>query len=133
MTRITTAALAALLVLIYALALAGCGEENGAEIVGEWTPSTVSIGGATIPYSELQTEGRDFSFRFYPDGRCKIVIGGVSNEGSYTFNKTSVDIEYGGKSQKLAYDKGILTLSLNYNNEVTSYMFTKTVANDSKE
>ena len=61
------------------------------------------------------------------------MIGGVSNEGSYTFNKTSVDIEYGGKSQKLAYDKGILTLSLNYNNEVTSYMFTKTVANDSKE
>lgn len=116
-----------LLLVSAAVMLSGCSEESNDEIVGEWTPSTVSIGGSTIPYSELQIEDRDFVFKFYDDGKCSIVIGGISNEGTYTFNNTSVDIEYGGKTQKLAYDKGIMTLSLNYNNEVTSYMFTKVV------
>lgn len=110
-----------------AVMLSGCSDENNSEIVGEWTPSTVSIGGSTISYSELQTEDKEFVLKFYDDGKCSIVIGGISNEGTYTFNNTSVDIEYSGKTQKLAYDRGILTLSLNYNNEVTSYMFTKVV------
>ncbi len=111
--------------LIISWLLAGCGEDKNAAIAGEWVPSTVSIGGTTISYSELDTKGRDFSFRFHPDGKCKIVIGGVQNDGTYTFNDTSVDIQYGGKSQKLSYDQGILTLKMTYNGQTTSYMFTK--------
>ena len=78
-----------------------------------------------ISYSDLDTKGKDFSFNFYPDGKCKIIIGGVSNDGSYAFHQTSVDIQYGGKSQKLSYDHGILTLKLDYNDQTTAYMFTK--------
>lgn len=114
-----------LLCLLISLLLPGCGEENNSAIAGEWVPSTVSIGGTTISYSELDTKGRDFNFRFNPDGKCKIVIGGVQNDGTYTFNDTSVDIQYGGKSQKLSYDQGILTLKMTYNGQTTSYMFTK--------
>ena len=87
----------------------------------------MSLHGTTISYSDLDTEGREFSFYFYPDGKCKIVIGGISNEGKYVFNETSVDIQYGGKSQRLSYDRGIITLNMDYNDQTTSYMFTKVV------
>lgn len=107
------------------LSLTGCGNSENSAIVGEWTPATVSIHGTTISYSDLDTEGREFAIHFYPDGKCKMIIGGISNEGTYTFNETSVDIQYAGKSQRLSYDRGILTLKLDYNNQTTSYMFTK--------
>ena len=110
-----------------ALSLAGCGNGGNAAIVGEWTPATVSIHGTTISYSDLDTEGREFAIHFYPDGKCKLIIGGISNEGTYTFNETSVDIQYARKTQRLSYDRGILTLKLDYNNQTTSYMFTKVV------
>ena len=54
-------------------------------------------------------------------------FGGVINDGTYTFHETSVDIQYGGKSQKLSYDHGILTLKLDYNDQTTAYMFTKVI------
>ena len=53
------------------------------------------------------------------------MLAGVPNEGTYSFNTTSVDISYGGKNEKLSYDSGVLTLCFNYNNEKTQYMFTK--------
>lgn len=121
----TVVMLLAFFCVFAALSLSGCSGGDNSAIVGEWTPSTVSIGGTTVSYSELDTSGKDFSFSFRKDGKCKIIIGGVSNEGSYTFNETSVDVEYGGKNQKLSYDNGILTLKLDYNNQTTAYMFTK--------
>ena len=36
-----------------------------------------------------------------------------------------MDIDYGGKSEKLLYSDGMLTMNFNYNNETTSFMFTK--------
>lgn len=116
---------AMLLICVLLFALAGCSSENNSAIVGEWKPSTVSIGGTTISYSELDTNGRDFSFVFNASGSCDITIGGIENEGTYTFNETSVDINYGGKTQKLSYDRGILTLKFDYNGQTTAYMFTK--------
>ena len=105
--------------------LAGCGGADTSDLIGEWKPSTVSINGTTISYSDLNTENKDFAINFYPDGKCKIIIGGISNEGRYTFHETSVDIQYGSKNQKLSYDHGILTLKLDYNGQTTAYMFTK--------
>ena len=125
MKRLSAGILALLCAL--SLLLSGCTDDNNAEVVGEWAPSTVSIGGTTISYSELDTNGRDFGFHFFSDGKCKITIGGVQNDGTYTFNETSVDVQYGGKSQKLSFDAGILTLKLTYHNQTTSYMFTKVV------
>lgn len=120
---------AALLLLcacvLSALMLSGCASGNNAEIVGEWAPSTVSINGTTVSYSALDTKDRDFGFNFYSDGKCRVKIGGVENEGTFTFNETSVDVEYGGKTQKLSYNQGVLTLQLSYNDITTSYMFTK--------
>lgn len=127
MTKSIAAILSVFICLLIASALSGCSESDNSAIVGEWTPSTVSINGTTIAYSELNTENRDFSLRFYDDGNCKITIGGIQNEGTYTFNETSVDIQYGGKEQKLSYEGGVLTLKLSYNNQTTSYMFTRVV------
>ena len=80
---------AMLLICVLVFALAGCSSGDNSAIVGEWKPSTVSIGGTTISYSELDTEGRDFSFVFNASGSCDITIGGIENEGSYTFNETA--------------------------------------------
>ncbi len=121
----TAVLLLAVVLAFTAVMLSGCSEGGNEAIVGEWTPSTVSIHGSTIPYSKLDTNGKEFSFNFYSDGKCKIIIGGISNEGTYTFNETSVDIRYGGKSQRLSYERGIITLNLNYNDQTTSYMFTR--------
>lgn len=118
-------AAAIVLLCVFVLALAGCSSEDNSAIVGEWKPSTVSIDGTTISYGDLQTKGRDFSIVFYANGKCRIKIAGVENEGSFSFNETSVDIEYGGKTQKLSYDQGILTLKFEYDGQTTSYMFSK--------
>lgn len=119
--RLTALSLCALFLIF---TLAACGGENN-ELVGEWTATSASINGETIMFSELNTENRKFSFTFDKNGGCKAVLAGVSSTGSYTFNKTSVDVTYGGKTEKLLYSNGVLTLNFHYNNETTSFMFTK--------
>lgn len=121
----TAAVLLTAIFLCAAAMLSGCSGADNSDLVGDWKPSTVSINGTTISYSALDTKDKDFSISFYADGKCKIIIGGITNEGRYTFHETSVDIQYGSKSQKLSYDHGILTLKLNYNDQTTAYMFTK--------
>ena len=117
----------ALILLVFGMlaVLTGCSSEDNSVIVGTWEATKANIHGETIQFSELETENKDFRFVFNSNGSCTAVIAGVSNEGTYTFNKTSVDILYGGKSEKLLYDEGVLTLNFYYNNEKTSYMFTK--------
>ena len=105
--------------------LTGCSDDNNSEIVGKWVPSTVSLGNSTVSYSDIAKEDKEFSITFESNGKCVLILGGIRNEGEFTFNETSVDITYGGQSLKLNYSQNILTLTLNYNNESTSYMFTK--------
>lgn len=105
--------------------LAGCGENKNSAIVGEWIPATATINGETVQFSELNADVDSFGFVFKDNGSCEITIAGTKNNGTYTFNETSVDIDYGGKSEKLLYSDGMLTMNFNYNNETTSFMFTK--------
>lgn len=121
----TVSAIMMIAVFTALLMLAGCGENNNEEIVGEWVPATASINGETIQFSELNTDAENFGFVFEANGSCEITIAGTKNSGKYTFNETSVDIDYGGKSEKLSYSEGMLTMDFNYNNETTSFMFTK--------
>ena len=107
------------------LCFAGCGSDDNSKIVGKWQATKVKLKGETINFTELESEGKEFSFDFREDGSCKAVLGGVENNGSYTFNQTTVDVMYGNKEEKLKYDRGVLTLTFYYNNEATSYMFTK--------
>lgn len=110
------------------LMLSGCGgDEKNSKIAGKWVPATATINGETVQFSELNTDSDSFGFVFEPNGSCEVTIAGTKNNGSYTFNETSVDIEYGGKSEKLRYSEGMLTLNFNYNNETTSFVFTKAV------
>ena len=107
------------------LCFAGCGSGENSKIVGKWQATKVKLNGETISFSQLDADGKEFSFDFREDGSCKAVLGGIENNGSYTFNQTTVDIMYGGREEKLKYDRGVLTLTFYYNNEPTSYMFTK--------
>ena len=118
-------AAAALMIMLTLLFASGCGENKNSEIVGEWVPATANINGETIKFSELNTDNNNFGFVFEENGSCEVTIAGTKNSGSYVFNDTSVDIEYGGKTERLAYSDGMLTLYFNYNNESTSFMFTK--------
>ena len=122
MKRIVALALCIILTLTL---LAGCNEKKNEAIVGTWVPTSASFNGQTIQYTELDTEEHGFKFTFEDDGSCTLILAGVKNEGTYVFNETSVDIMYGGKTEKLSYDNGIITLNLNYNNETTSFMFTR--------
>ena len=105
--------------------LAGCGDNKNAPIVGRWQATKVKLNGETISFAELDCSDKEFSFNFKEDGSCHAVLAGVANEGKYIFNNTSVDIVYGGKTEKLSYDSGVLTLCINYNNEKTQYLFTR--------
>ena len=113
------------MIMLTLLFASGCGENKNSEIVGEWVPATANINGETIKFSELNTDSNNFGFVFEENGSCEVTIAGTKNSGSYVFNDTSVDIEYGGKTERLAYSDGMLTLYFNYNNESTSFMFTK--------
>ena len=112
-------------VLSLAFMLFGCGENNNSEIVGEWVPTTATLNGSTIKYDELEIEKEKFGFVFTDDGKCTATLAGINDESSYTFNGTSVDIQINGEDYKLDYEKGNLTLSLNYGGEYTSFTFTK--------
>ena len=118
---------AVLMIALFAamLTLAGCGENKNSEIVGEWVPATATINGETVQFGDLDVDSDKFGFVFKENGSCEITIAGTKNNGTYTFNETSVDIDYGGKSEKLLYSDGMLTMNFNYNNETTSFMFTK--------
>lgn len=122
-------ALGAVLIVIIASAaviFCGCGgNEKNKAIAGEWIPTTATINGETVNFSDLNTEADKFGFVFETNGNCEITIAGTKNNGKYTFNDTSVDIDYGGKTERLLYSDGMLTLNFNYNNETTSFMFTK--------
>lgn len=112
-------------VLAAVIMLVGCGNNKNSEIVGDWVPTTARINGKTIKYDKLDIEDGKFGFSFSRDEKCKATIAGVSDESSYTFNGTSVDIELNGEKYKLAYESGTLTLTLNYGGENTSFTFTK--------
>ena len=105
--------------------LCGCGENKNSEIVGEWVPTTATLIGSTIKYDELGIEKEKFGFIFADDGKCTATLAGISDESTYTFNGTSVDIQINGEEYKLDYEKGNLTLSLNYGGNYTSFTFTK--------
>lgn len=112
-------------VLFAAFMFVGCSDNKNSEIVGEWTPTTATINGETIKYDELEIENDKFGFVFTDDGKCTATLAGISDESSYVFNGTSVDIQINGEDYKLDYDSGNLTLSLNYGGEYTSFTFTK--------
>lgn len=104
---------------------AGCGGTDNSEIVGQWVPSTVSLNGETVKYSELGVDYDQFGFVFESGGKCTATLAGISGSGSYTFNGTSVDVEVNNDVKKLNYDKGVLTLALDYGNDTTTFTFTK--------
>ena len=114
-----------LVILCALLMLTGCGDDKNAPVVGKWEATKVNLNGETISFADLGATDKEFSFEFKEDGTCRAVLAGVPNEGTYTFNTTSVDISYGGKTEKLSYDNGVLTLCFNYNNDKTLYMFSK--------
>lgn len=119
--------IAAFLILFTAVLMlfAGCSSDNNSAIVGTWEATSASINGETVQFSELETENKEFRFVFESGGKCTATLAGVSTKGTYVFNETSVDIAYDGNSEKLLYDDGVLTMNLYYNNETTSFMFTK--------
>ncbi len=108
---------------------AGCGGSDNSEIVGEWVPSTVALNGETVKYSELDIDASQFGFVFEQGGKCDATLAGISGSGSYTFNGTSVDVEVNNEVKKLDYDKGVLTLVLDYGSETTTFTFTKATSN----
>ncbi len=121
-----SAAALALCLVFGLLILSGCGEDSkNAEIAGEWIPTAATINGETVKFNELETDSDKFGLVFHSDGSCEITIAGTKNNGTFTFNETTVDVEYGGKQEKLTYSDGMLTLNFNYNNEITSFSFTK--------
>ena len=116
-----------LLICVFAavLMLCGCGENKNAEIVGEWVPATAKFNDETVKYDELGVEKDKFGFIFREDGKCEATLAGISDESAYTFNGTSVDIQINGEDYKLDYEKGSLTLSLNYDGNYTAFTFSK--------
>lgn len=104
---------------------AGCGENADSEIVGKWTPSTVTLNGEKITYKTLNLKDDEFEFNFTNDGKCNATLAGINRSGTYTFNGTSVDVNFGNETQKLNYHNGNLTLTLNYDNNTTMFTFIK--------
>ena len=111
--------------LFAVLMLSGCGENKNTQLVGEWTPATVSINGETIKYTELELEEKEFKLIFDANGNCHLTLAGVTHETTYTFNDTSVDIELNGESHKLTYENSTLTFTFDYGTEVTTFTFKK--------
>ena len=114
--------LCALLCLVI---LTACDDEKNAEIVGIWIPTTARINGTSVQYSSLDIGDDQFGFTFNADGSCVEIMTGITMNGTYVFNGTSVDLTINGENQKLDYDAGTLTLTLDYGNNPMQITFTK--------
>lgn len=105
----------------------GCSDNKNSEIVGKWIPTTASLNGETVQYSYLGLEDDYFGFTFDSNGKCTATLTGITGEGTYIFNDTSVDVTINNEVQKLDYSNGTLTLTLNYNNDTTTFSFIKEI------
>lgn len=103
----------------------GCSDNKNSEIVGKWIPTTASLNGETVQYSYLGLEDDYFGFTFSDNGKCTATLTGITGEGTYSFNGTSVDVTINDETQKLDYSNGTLTLTLNYDNDTTTFSFIK--------
>lgn len=130
-----TAVISAVIMCIIAvfIALSGCGNNRNSEIEGEWVPTTAYLNGVTIQYSELGIEKDQFGFVFNSDGTCVATRAGVTEKGSFVLNESSIDVNFGGAPERLDYDGKNIKLNYTYNNETTSFIFTKlSTANSGK-
>ena len=113
--------------LIFTFISTGCSDNKNAEIVGDWIPTTASLNGETVQYSYLALSEDYFGFTFRPNGTCTATLAGITGEGTYIFNGTSVDVTIDKEEpKKLTYDNGTLTLKLAYDDDVTTFSFIKT-------
>ena len=130
-----TAVISAVIMCIIAvfIALSGCGNNRNSEIEGEWVPTTAYLNGVTVQYSELGIEKDQFGFGFNSDGTCVATRAGVTEKGSFVLNESSIDVNFGGAPERLDYDGKNIKLNYTYNNETTSFIFTKlSTANSGK-
>ena len=130
-----TAVISAVIMCIIAvfIALSGCGNNRNSEIEGEWVPTTAYLNGVTVQYSELGIEKDQFGFVFNCDGTCIATRAGVTEKGSFVLNESSIDVNFGGAPERLDYDGKNIKLNYTYNNETTSFIFTKlSTANSGK-
>lgn len=109
----------------FSLFLVGCGNNKNKEIVGDWVPATATINGTTVHYSSLGLDDNQFFLTFKSDGTCTVILTGISHNCTYTFNDTSIDIILNKEEHKLGYEAGIITYSLNYENNPMQICFTK--------
>ena len=112
-------------VLIMLVIFTGCGENTNTEIVGKWVPTTATLNGETVKYSELGIDESQFCFVFESNGKCTATLAGISGNGTYTYHNTSVDVEINNDTKKLDYDGSTLTLNLDYDGNSTSIAFIK--------
>ena len=103
----------------------GCSDDKNSEIAGEWIPVTATLNGETVQYSELGLEDNQFGLAFNSNGTCTTTLAGISSDGTYTFNETSIDIVINEDHHKLIYEHGIISFSLNYASNSMSLTFTK--------
>lgn len=109
----------------FSLIFVGCGTDKNSEIVGEWVPATATINGTTVHYSSLGLDDDQFFLEFNSNGSCKVILTGICYNCTYTFNDTSIDIIINNEENKLDYEAGIITYSLDYENNPMQISFTK--------
>lgn len=124
MRRIIILTITALLTM---LALYGCSDDKNAEIIGKWTPTTAVINGTTVQYSSLELDNDSFELCFLEDGKCSITSVGITEEGTYVFNDTSIDVTLKTSSLKLDYSNSTITLTLNNETNPMSISFVRTI------
>lgn len=112
-------------VIICSVLLVACGENKNSKIVGKWIPSTVTMNNKTMKYSSLGTDDDQFGLQFESNGNCTIITTGIVKKGTFVFNDTAIDVMINGESKKLNYATGIITLSLNYENNPMQISFIK--------
>lgn len=112
--------------MLAGIMLLNCANKKNDILVGDWSPTVVEIHGTKMKYSDLGINNSLFDLYFTKDGRCSVTIGGIETDGIYFLNRTAVDIELNDKNEKLWFQSGTLTMSLDYGNSDTLITFVRT-------
>ena len=108
MTKLLSLAMA----LVLTLSLTACGGSGGNDLAGTtWALSSGSQGGVTIDQDTLESRfGGSMTYTFEEDGTVVLALGGVSVEGTWTLDGSTVSLDIQGDTGTMTLDGDTLTM-----------------------
>lgn len=87
--------------------LTACSSSNA--LLTKWTVDYAESNGVTVSAEVLEEQGFTMSLEFKKDGIVTATVTGLSVEGTYTQDGSTVSITFNEETQELKFEKNVLS------------------------